>query len=178
MGAIHPAWGRQGVRHSHMQPATANSKPKKLLASSFSKLASQKQMHCGVTGHAPPAFWGTPSHPARVPVPQALPGWRGVEGALNSACPEGFEPTFLPLCLSPAALCLQLHQRVSCTLLFGCEWSRGPFAEGRGGLSLRLVSSTASAVETGPSCPKLGTRQRFSWALCSRLGAFPLCRAG
>lgn len=89
-------------------------------------------MCCGATGPAPPAFPGTPSHPAGVPVPQALPGWRGVERALNSACPKGFEPMFLPLCLSPAALWLQLHQRVYCTLLSGCEWSRGPLCRGEG----------------------------------------------
>lgn len=49
-----------------MQPATANSQQKKLLASEFSKLASQKQSHCGAAGPSLPALLRTASG---LPVP-------------------------------------------------------------------------------------------------------------
>lgn len=149
-----------GKAGSEAQPHATNYsqfRAKKLLASNFSKLASQKQMYCGATSPAPPAFLGTPSHPASALVSRTSPGWRGVEGALNSACPTGFEHTYLPLCLLPAALWLQLHRCVCCTPLSGCEWSQRPLCRGEGNLSLHLVSLMASVVETGPSRPKLGT---------------------
>lgn len=114
-----------------MQPAAASSKRKKQRASNFSELASQEQMCCGAPGPALPAFWGAPSDPARL----ARLEWG--EEALNSAYVKHLEHTFLPLCLSPPALWVQLHQDLCCTPF--SQVSQGPLGGGWGSLSFRLL---------------------------------------
>lgn len=140
-----------------MQPTTANSEPKNCWQATFPSWLLKSR--CIVVRQARPRqrFW---EHPLTLPV-RWYPGLHqaggGVEEALNSACPKGFEHTYLPLCLLPAALWLQLHRCVCCTPLSGCEWSQRPLCRGEGNFSLHLLSLMASVVETGPSRPKLGT---------------------